>query len=331
MTRRSVFPAFAAPLTAIIFAVDVVLYLVCATRSGNFMDFDGRVLMSLGASYREGLWNNEWLRLIAPIFLHGGLIHIAVNLISLRALGPATEQYFGSTAFGTIYLLSGITGFCFSQLFGGGLAVGASASLFGMLGAGLLALVIDAPTWKGAWHHPGVRQYLFWIGLNFVLGLSIPNIDNWGHLGGFLSGALLGALFDLERRRKPVARVGLLATLLLIASLIALARWTVYSPYYHIYCGARAAEIDHDQPAADAQFAEALKWSKVWKQEPITQARIAAYQAHNWEYKDAQTDGLFGVDNGVREWFYEMMAREHERAAEAQPPAGPPGTRNPEP
>lgn len=281
-----------APLTMAIFGLNVALFLVCASRSSSLGPIQRDVLLNMGASWREGLWEGEWLRLIAPIFLHGGLAHIFFNSLTLYYVGPNAERLFGSANFGTVYLLSGVAGFCFSQMFGGGLSVGASCSLFGIMGAALVVRILDCPVPKYAWRNPQVRSLFYFLVFFLAIGFAglMGNVDNWGHLGGLLVGALVGGWFDLWRRRRHISYASGIAVLLLCAALVCAARWSFYSPYYHLH---QAVIAEEDRRPADAvrEFQEARRWAKVWRSEEKISRLIAAYKAGEWQAKDARQYG----------------------------------------
>jgi membrane associated rhomboid family serine protease len=254
-----------APFTMAMVAINVILYGVSALQSQSLMTMNTDVLAALGASQRERLWQGEWLRLIAPMFLHGGLLHIGMNMNFLWRAGPDSEMYFGTPNFGTIYLLSGATGICLSQIIGGHLSIGASGSLCGIMGAHLAVVILRVPVLSQAWRSSDVKAELFQIAILLGIGLlGVMNIDNWGHIGGLTMGLFLGVSFELWRNRKPIGRVGVFASLILFAALVCAARWTVFNPLYHAFKVAVARDEDHDANAAKVATAEARKWAATW-------------------------------------------------------------------
>lgn len=286
-----------APLTVIFLAANVALFIVTSMRSHNIMLMDINVLSDLGASQRERLWDGEWLRLAAPMFLHGGLIHILMNMNFLYRAGPESEAYFGSSNFGTIYLLSGVCGICLSQIFGGMISIGASTSLCGIMGAHLAVKMLSAPVLKYAWRDSEVRAAAFNLGFLLLIGiLGAFQMDNWGHFGGMLGGFFIGGGLELWRRHKPFGMTATLASLLLVAALIASARWTVFNPTYHIFNAARATEELHNSIAADDEWDQARKWGETWKPlhffGVLNSAEVdqiaAAYKRGNWNLKEAR-------------------------------------------
>ena len=129
----------------------------------------------------------QWWRLITPIFLHGGVLHIVMNTYALLQLGPLVEQEYGRDRFLVCYVLTGIAGFFASQVFGTR-TVGASASISGLVG---LLLVY-------AYRHHGGSTYKQVMLQNAILlvimSFAFPIVDWRAHLGGLAAGSLFGLL-----------------------------------------------------------------------------------------------------------------------------------------
>jgi len=153
-----------------------------------------QVLLDLGANYDVYILDNgQWWRFITPIFLHAGLIHLGFNLMFQLSQGIPLEKDFGSLRIFPIYLLSGITGNLMSSIFlPTALSVGASGSLFGLLGTMLAGLLKN---W-GDLKRPCVSTFFLMVAIsvNLFIGL-LPFIDNFAHIGGLISGVLFGFAF----------------------------------------------------------------------------------------------------------------------------------------
>lgn len=257
-----------APLTMLFLAINIVLYIYCAIQSGDFSDIHSNILISMGGSLREFFWEGDWTRIIMPNFLHGGLLHILFNSMSLWQVGPGAEMYFGSANFGTIYILSGVSGFCFSQIFGGNLSIGASCSLFGILGAILAIKVLAAPILKNAWKNSDVRQQVYFLLAYLLIGFSgmLGNVDNWGHLGGLIVGILVGLMFELWRKNHPHRFLCISAVLLVVTGIVCAARWSIFNPTYHVYMAVVAKEEGRDAES-QKEFEKAIEWSKFWNKD----------------------------------------------------------------
>jgi rhomboid protease GluP len=160
-------------------------------------------------------------------WLHGGLLHIAFNLLWVRDLAPAVARLFGSGRLVLIYLAGGVAGFLLTStvallapglpyfLHGGMRTIGASASLFGLFGA---LICYGQRTGQS-----GMRQMVWgWIVAGVVFGVLVPGIDNWAHAGGFAGGWLAARLLDPLREERPshvlAALVGLALSLAAIAA-----------------------------------------------------------------------------------------------------------------
>jgi rhomboid protease GluP len=162
---------------------------------------------------------DRWWTLLSAGWLHGSLIHIAFNLMWIRQLAPATAALYGPGRMVIVYTLSSVAGFAASsvlaafapglvaQLMGGGhpqgITIGASAAIFGLLGA-----LVHAGR-RGS-SEIGNQAWGYAIIL-FAFGLFLDGVDNWAHLGGFVG--VWGAALALDPR-KPERGDHLLAALL---------------------------------------------------------------------------------------------------------------------
>jgi rhomboid protease GluP len=184
------------PVTLGIIAVIGIVF-VMETLAGGSSRTD--VLYSLGAIVPDLFAKGEYWRLLAAMFLHIGFLHLFLNLWALYQLGGVFEMLFGSPRFAATYFASGLVASTASALFTNGLAAGASGAIFGILGA-LIVSIRRSPRFRNAaWGKGLVQQLLFWAGINIVIGFTMPGIDNAAHIGGFITGLLLG----LQPHRVP--------------------------------------------------------------------------------------------------------------------------------
>lgn len=188
------------PVTFGLIAACVVVYLglagAGASGAGSLCQptGGGSIVGSLiPACVAEG---QPW-RLVTSIFLHSGLTHLLLNMLSLYFLGSFAEASFGRGRFFALYGLSGIAGglaYLYWSVFTGALAqpvVGASGAIFGLLG-GVFGYTIRRGTFSA--RDPVIGQLLFLTGINLFLGFSIPNVSNAAHLGGLAGGLVYGFL-----------------------------------------------------------------------------------------------------------------------------------------
>ena len=162
---------------------------------------DGRKLAYLGAVVREWVFAGQYWRLVTAMFLHGDgtilgdILHLSLNLFSLFQVGSLYELMFGTRRFTVIYFVAGIMASLTSAVFSGGPSVGASGAIFGIVGAFFFS-VLRSPRWRHERAARGIiKQLLFWTVANIVLALQVPQIDNAAHIGGLVTGLLLGAIW----------------------------------------------------------------------------------------------------------------------------------------
>jgi len=189
------------------------------------------VLNAMGAKNDEAIFErNEWWRIIACNWLHAGLVHLAFNMAAIYQLGVDLEKAFGFWRVGTLYLCSGIFGTIVSIVFlPGVLSVGASASVFGLVGAAWADVIVNFCA-RGTLKGSGICSLTIVTVLNVMVGLT-PWVDNFMHLGGLIAGIVVGvSLFAKkkyderrgERRRTLLQEIcALLAALLLVALAVA--------------------------------------------------------------------------------------------------------------
>lgn len=167
---------------------------------------------------------NRWWTVLSAGWLHGGALHIFFNMMWVRQLGPAVEDMYGGARMVIIYTISSLTGFLLSSFlaayaaipfFSGGVyTLGASAPIFGLLGA----LVHYGSRGGSSIVRSQALSYALTMG---VFGLIMPGIDNAAHLGGFAGGYAASMWLDPLKRERMDHFIGaaacLLATVLSVA------------------------------------------------------------------------------------------------------------------
>merc|ERR1740121_437589 len=158
----------------------------------------GSVLEKLGAVDGNRIVDEgEVWRLVTALFLHGGVVHLCLNMLALLAVGRQLEHSHGSLRVGAIYLLSGLFGALASAIFAPTtLSVGASGAIFGLIGACLGDILLN-------WDlYPKPCLALLWLTLislfQLLLG-TMPLLDNFAHAFGFVMG-LVSSIALLQRR-----------------------------------------------------------------------------------------------------------------------------------
>lgn len=148
------------------------------------------VLARMGAMTRQRLFAGEWWRLMSSSVLHGGLLHVSLNGYVLWILGRGTEQLFGSARFLILYVASALAGALGSAVFLGGLSVGASGAIWGLLGAQAV-LAFRARGYVPELVRPLLKKAAATnLALNVVVSF-VPHVDWAAHFTGGACGALL--------------------------------------------------------------------------------------------------------------------------------------------
>jgi membrane associated rhomboid family serine protease len=185
-------------------------------------------LLEWGAK-SPAIWAGEYHRLFSATFLHADLRHLLFNMYALFVFGSVVENLVGSVRFCIVFLLGGAAGYVASLLVQPqSLAVGASAAIFGLIGYTVHFRLRRLPK-----RYMRIDTELLQIlGLNLLIGLLVPRIDQIAHVGGFLGGALAGSLVGLpspEGQRSPtsIERAMGLLPFALMAALVLSPEWVL--------------------------------------------------------------------------------------------------------
>jgi rhomboid protease GluP len=184
------------PVTLLLIGANTLIFLLMLYAGAGLWHSNNGVQLAWGANFGPATQDGQWWRLGSALFLHFGLIHIAMNLWALWDGGRLVERIYGHLRFALIYLVSGLSGNLLSLVIQGNDAVsgGASGAIFGIYGALLIYVWRERKLLD-----PHDFRWLFWAGSAFTcvsigLGLLVPGIDNSAHIGGLLAGALIGTL-----------------------------------------------------------------------------------------------------------------------------------------
>jgi rhomboid protease GluP len=227
-----VFGEYESPVTSALLVANILMFgvsLVLTMQAGEAGGLHILAGMSGEASYKLGislpfgylLQDHQWWRLVTAMFLHGGLLHIGLNMMSLMQLGPALEELYGSARYFFLYVFTGAFGFLASALTGH-FSLGASGALLGLVGA-MLAITSK----RGGSFMRDLRSRLITsVVILFAVGfMGAFRIDNAAHLGGLAAGFVIGKIFvdrePMNAREKQTAYVlGWLAGAALLASFV---------------------------------------------------------------------------------------------------------------
>jgi membrane associated rhomboid family serine protease len=157
------------------------------------------VLLQLGAKRTDKILSGDAYRLFAPMVLHGGLLHLAFNMFGLLQVGFPIEREFGPYKTAAIFIISGFTGVLASAVFIPELVgVGASGAIFGLFGSAWADLIQNWSLYRGQAIKNLIQLTLVTV-FNVMLGL-MPYLDNFAHMGGFITGFIMGLSLLVQTR-----------------------------------------------------------------------------------------------------------------------------------
>ena len=182
------------PLTLLVIIVNVMVFAIVHLNGG----FDTINLIQFGALFPYLVFEQGQIwRLFTSMFLHGSMTHLFVNMFSLYIFARLVERFYSRGAFVAIFMISGITGGLFSLFLSRTVSVGASGMIFGMSAAVAVLAKLSRSTLDGL----NYNSLLVFITINLLSGFVIENVDNWGHIGGLVGGAITSYLICKLRAR----------------------------------------------------------------------------------------------------------------------------------
>jgi rhomboid protease GluP len=174
--------------------IQIMMFMVLEWAGGSQNPL---TLIQYGAKFNPLIQEGEWWRLITPMFLHIGLLHLLMNSLALYYFGSIVERIFGNSRFLMIYIISGIFGTVASFALSPSLSAGASGAIFGCFGA-LLYFGVRRPS---LFFRTMGANLLTLLGINLLIGFIIPAVDNAGHIGGLIGGFLAAGIVHLPKER----------------------------------------------------------------------------------------------------------------------------------
>lgn len=215
-------------LCVLLYGISILLNVDAALHPrGGILGFgspDSKALYLLGMTGGYA-WNKGYFwTLLSASFLHGGILHIFFNLSWLSTLGTIFGRLFGLYRLMIVFVLTGISGFLFSNIMHNAPTIGASCSIFGIMGA-----LITFSVRRGGEFGQQLRSQVWaWVIVGLVFGFAIAGVNNYGHIGGLLGGFVLGVFLPAREHVSEEPWVAPIALALLLLSMVAVGL-SVYS------------------------------------------------------------------------------------------------------
>jgi membrane associated rhomboid family serine protease len=199
------------PVTAALLAINIVAFLL--------QQVPGLHVTDLGVNFGPLTISGEYWRLFTAGFLHGGIIHIALNMWCLWSLGRLSERLFGKWQTFAIYMVTGVGGALLSiannPQHG---ELGASGAVFGIVGAVIAGVKFGELNISSGEKKAIISSAVSFAVLNFMLGFSgfgssvVGRVDNMCHLGGFITGLMVGLPLGAFHRKQFLQLATLIVT-----------------------------------------------------------------------------------------------------------------------
>lgn len=179
--------------TAFLILLNLMVFVIMIFLGINIVSPTGKELLEIGANRRTEVINGEYWRLITSMFIQGGLNHLILNLFALVVSGFLLEIVIGKYKMFFVYLISGIISSAASIFwYNNTISVGASGAIFGLYGVMLAFNLFKI--------YPANMRNMVWTVLGMFAGVSLllgllPGIDNAAHIGGLISGFIIGVIW----------------------------------------------------------------------------------------------------------------------------------------
>ena len=182
--------------------LNIMIFILMVFAGLGFMSFKAVDLLGWGANFKPLTTNGEWWRLLTNIFLHGGLMHLLANMYGLLFVGIFLEPRLGKIKYAAVYLATGVLASIASLWWHDAtVSVGASGAIFGLYGV-FLALLLTK-VYPKEFNKAFLASTLIFIGYNLLMGLT-GGIDNAAHIGGLISGFLIGLVLIPQLKQDEV-------------------------------------------------------------------------------------------------------------------------------
>ena len=176
-------------VTYTLLVITIIIFLL-QEASKYIYGFD--LVAGLGMKVNELILEGQYWRLFTPMFLHGSILHLGFNMYALYIFGPGLERYYKHGRFLLLFILGGFAGNVFSFVFSASPSLGSSTAIFALLAAEGVFLYQNQKVFGGVARR-ALNNIIMIAVVNLIIGLS-PGIDNWGHMGGLLGGAIFAFL-----------------------------------------------------------------------------------------------------------------------------------------
>lgn len=213
-------PRIGYTITPIIVDINILIFILMVVSGANILIPDNQVLLRWGANLRPLVLEGQWWRLFTCVFIHAGILHLVLNMYALIYIGLLLEPYLGKFKFAIAYLITGVLASVTSIYWHAfTVSIGASGAIFGMYGIFLSMLTTNFIDKKI--RGPLLSSIGVFVLLNLMNGAK-AGIDNAAHIGGLISGVIIGYAFYPSLIKPQLAILKyIVSTALVVGAIIA--------------------------------------------------------------------------------------------------------------
>lgn len=276
----------------------------------------------LGANYGPATLGGEPWRLVSSMFLHFGILHLAMNMfMGLYQLGQHVERMFGRAGYAAIYLVAGLTGSLASAARGSAVSAGASGAIFGLIGAFAAFLLVHRKRLDPVAVKKQAANLGMLLAINIMLGLRVKGIDMLAHGGGLVGGFVAALALAAGANADRQYRVRAILTAVLGTAVTVGATFVLPSPADNVLerfrgvgaftpfeqraldrWNAMVKDIQAGQPPSDAAIADAIEQQilPTWRDGRAAYARAGGKDANMLLYIEIRDDAWATMLHGLR-------------------------------
>ena len=206
-------------VTPILMILNITVFILMILSGVHFISPTADGLIQWGANQSSLTLDGQWWRLLTCMFIHVGILHLLVNMYALASLGSTLEPLLGKWKFLMVYALTGIFASLTTTAFNPYVtSAGASGAIFGIIG--IYTAILLTPLIDKEIRFTLLKNVFILLAINIAFGLSNSSIDNSAHMGGLISGIVLGfLLYPILRNEENKLPPAIIYPIMLIGSL----------------------------------------------------------------------------------------------------------------
>lgn len=249
------------PGTFLLIGINVLVFAVMAVQQGSILfdrPEDFVAMLWGGAILNPLVVGGDYWRLFSSMFMHWGIIHLAVNMYAFYGLGKVLEPHFGTINLILLYLITGVVGGIASLIFNiYVVSAGASGAIFGIYGYVIVRQAMvsfrDSKVLQNV-----LINFIVFVVINYLISKSL-NVDTAAHIGGFISGALLSVIHYFNQLRSPFAMAVVAGLSPFLVFVVPKDQLNYYNSFQAVIKAERHLNVIYNESLSDNQFADSLR------------------------------------------------------------------------